>query len=82
MDIFDFEELVAEMLSISDEQREDSTLIEQKFYETFDVGLEQGFELAKKLIEHTVSIPAGLSGTNYHAFISKKAPIMLMKVKA
>jgi len=82
MDMFDFEELIAEMLNISDEQREDDAVLEQMFYEKFDIDMEYGFELARKLLEHTPQVTAGLSGTNYHAFISKKAPVMLMKIEA
>ena len=82
MDMFDFEELIAEMLNISDEQREDDSALEQAFYEKFDIDMEQGFAFARKLLEHTVAVTAGFSGDSYHAFISKKAPVMLMKIKA
>ena len=82
MDLFDFEELVAEMLNISDEQREDDSLLEDKFYEEFDMDMQQGFKLAKHLLLHTPQVAAGLSGKSFHAFISRKAPVMLMKVDA
>ncbi|MDF1678925.1 MAG: hypothetical protein P1U32_09570 [Legionellaceae bacterium] len=82
MDMFDFEELIAEMLNISNEQREDDSVLEQTFYENFDMDMEQGFEFARKLLEHTPQVTAGLSGTKYHAFVSKKSPVMLMKIEA
>jgi hypothetical protein len=82
MDTFDFEELVAEMLDISDEQREDDSVMEDKFYETFGIEMEQGFDFARKLIAHTPKVQAGLSGKEYHAFVSRKSPCMLMKIEA
>ena len=82
MDAFDFEELVADMLNISDEQREDDSIMEQKFYDVFGIEMEQGFTLARKLLEHTPQVKAGLSGKAYHAFVSKSQPVMLMKIEA
>jgi len=79
---FDFEELIADMLNISDEAREDDSYIESVFYETFEIEMEQGFELARRLLAHTPTVKAGLSGKEYHAFVSKKAPVMLMKIEA
>ena len=82
MDRFDFEELVAEMLGISDEQREDDDYLERVLYEKFEISMEAGFELAKALLPHTVPVEAGISGTVYHAFVSRKEPVMLMKMEA
>jgi len=82
MEIFEFEELIADMLNISDEQREDDGFLEQEFHEKFDIELEQGFYLARKLLEHTPTIAGALSGGSYHAFVSKTQPVMLMKLKA
>jgi len=82
MDMFDFEELIAEMLNISDKQREDDSVLEQAFYDKFYIEMELGFEFARKLLEHTPQVTAGLSGTKYHAFVSKKSPVMLMKIEA
>jgi hypothetical protein len=82
MGMFDFEELVADMLSISDEQREDDSILEVKFYEAFGIEMEQGYELSKRLLLHTPKVSAGLTGKNYHAFVSKSEPIMLMKAEA
>ena len=81
MDIFDWEELTAEMLNITDEQREDDDFLPNKFYEKFDIEFDLAFELAQHLILHTIPIEAGLSKNKYHAFISKKSPVMLMKVE-
>lgn len=82
MNEFDFEELLADMLGIRDEQREDNSFLEQQFYDVFGIEFEQGFGLAKRLLEHTVPVKAGLSGKSYHAFVSKTGPFMLMKIEA
>lgn len=82
MNEFDFEELIADMLGISDEQREDDAFIERAFYERFDIELEQGYELTKALLPHVPKVKAGLSGKHFHAFVSKTDPIMLMRVEA
>lgn len=82
MDMFDFEDLIAEMLNVSDEQRDDDSFLEQAFYDKFDIEMELGFKLARKLLEYTPQVTAGLSGTQYHAFVSKKSPVMLMKIEA
>jgi len=82
MEIFDFEELIADMLDISDEQREDDDFLEQAFYEKFDIELEQGFKFAMKLLERTPTIDGVLSGDSYHAFMSKGLSVTLMRIKA
>ncbi len=82
MNEFDFEELVADMLEVSDEQREDYDYMENLFYENFDMEMEQGYKLAKALLCHTPKVQAGLSGKAYHAFVSKTEPVMLMKIEA
>ena len=82
MDMFDFEELVAEMLDITDAQREDDDYLEIKFYEKFEIEMESAFELTKSLLMHTPPVSAGLSGKSFHAFISRKSPVMLMKADA
>ncbi len=81
MDIFDWEELTAEMLNVTDEQREDDDFLPQKFYDKFDIDFDLGFMLAQHLIMHTVTVVAGLSKTKYHAFVSRKQPVMLMKTE-
>jgi len=82
MDIFDFEELTAEMLGVTDEQREDDDFLPNKFYCEFDIDFETAFEFAQALLLHTVPVEAGLSGKKYHAFISRQHPAMLMKREA
>lgn len=81
MDIFDFEELVSDMLDISDEQREDDDYLQKEFYNRFGIELEEGFDLAKALLMHTVPVESGLRQKEYHAFVSKKYPVMLMKTE-
>jgi hypothetical protein len=82
MDIFDFEELTADMLNVTDRQREDDDYLPDKFYDKFDIEFDLAFQFAQHLILHTVPVEAGLSGKKYHAFVSKKAPCMLMKTEA
>jgi len=78
MDIFDFEELVSEMLDVNDEEREELPDI---FYATFDIDFDNAFEFVKRLILHTPPVTAGLTGKSYHAFISRNTPVILMKVE-
>ena len=82
MDIFDFEELMAEALNVSDEQREDDDFLPNKFYEKFGIEFVLAFELMKTMILYTPQVEAGLSKKHFHAFISRKSPVMLMKVEA
>ena len=82
MDEFEFEELMAEVLDVSDAMREDVSYLEDMFGERFGISMEAGFELAKALLPHTVPVEAGISGTVCHAFVSRKGPWMLMKVEA
>ncbi len=82
MNVFDFEELVADMLGVRDEHREDDTYMENLFIEKFGMDMEQGFVLARALLQHTPTVRAGISGKYYHAFVSKRDPVILMKVEA
>ena len=81
MDIFDFEELIAEILDISDEEREDSSVLELVFYDKFEIDFHLAYDLALTLIMHTPIVEAGLSGDKFHAFVSRKSPYMIMKRK-
>lgn len=82
MDDFDFEELIADMFGITDDQREDDDFIPNKIYEEFDIDFDSALKFARHLLEHVVPIEAGLSKKKYHAFVSKSQPIMLMKIEA
>ena len=82
MDEFDFEELIADMLGVTDEQREDDDFINNAFYDEFGTDPEQAFEFARKLLPHTPKVNAGLSGKAYHAFVDKTGSVMLMKIEA
>ena len=82
MDIFDFEELTAEMLGVTDEKREDDNYLPDLFVDKYGMDFEDGFAFARDLLEHTIPVKAGLSEKNYHAFVSKTAPVMLMKLEA
>jgi len=84
MNNFDFEELIADMFGITDDQLlcEDDDFISSKLYEEFDIDFDNAFKFARRLLEHVVPIEAGLSCKKYHAFVSKNRPIMLMKLEA
>lgn len=82
MDIFDWEELTAEMLNVTDDEREDDDFLPTKFYEKFGIEFDPAFELAQHLLMHTIPVEAGLSKNKYHAFVSRKAPVMLIKAEA
>jgi len=79
MDMFDFEELIADMLDITDDEREDPDYLPNMFYEDFELLMEDVYPLVNKLLEHTPTVTAGLSGKEFHAFVSKTSPVMLMK---
>ena len=75
MDMFDFEELLADMLDITDGQRDDSDQIaEDTLYEKYGIGMEEAFSFAQALLLHVPPVTAGLSGKSYHAFVSKSDP--------
>jgi len=82
MDTFDFEDLAAEMLNVTDEQRVGNDYLQMKFYEKYDIELDIAYELVKDLIGHTIPVKAGLSKKMFHAFVSKNEPVMLMKLEA
>lgn len=77
MDEFDFEELAADMLGVRDEHREDSSYIENLFYENFDMDMEQGYKLAKALLLHTPKACAA-DGRRY----TESAPLSAVHVDA
>jgi len=83
MDMFDFEELTAEMLNVTDEQRDnDDDYLPQKFYDKFGIEFDFAYDFTKELLGHTIPVKAGLSHKMWHAFVSKKQPVMLMKLEA
>ena len=83
MDMFDFEELLADMLDITDDQREeDDQIVEDALHSKYEMGMEEAFSFAQALLLHVPPVEAGLSGKPYHAFISKSGPFMLMKIEA
>jgi hypothetical protein len=82
MDIIDFEELMAEILNITDEERGDESFILQRFYDSYGIEFNAGFELAKILLRHTIPIEVGVSKKVWHTFVSRKNPVMLMKIEA
>lgn len=79
--MIDFEYLAQEILGLTNEEMEDRQIIEQAFYEKFDITLAQGFTFAQALLPHTPTVEATITGTTYHAFVSRKNPVMLMKIE-
>jgi hypothetical protein len=79
---FDFEELMADILGISDEQREDTEAVSDAIYEKFGIHTEEAFNLTLALLQRTPKVKAGFSGKLYHAFVNKDDDVMLMKVEA
>ena len=82
MDMFDFEELAAEMLSITDEQREDDDFLPDEFYKKYDIEFEVAYNLTKALLLFTPKVKSPLTEKYYHAFVSRKESFMLMKTEA
>jgi hypothetical protein len=82
MDGFDFEELLSDMLGITDAQREDDDFVRDQLYDKFELDFEQAMIFAYALLQHTPIVEAGLTGTKYHAFVSKDQLVMHMKLKA
>ena len=82
MDIFDFEELTADMLGITDEQREDDDFIRKAFFDKFDIEFDLAYQFAINLLYRTPLIESVLSKKMYHAFVNKNQTCMLMKVEA
>ena len=83
MDMFDFEELLADMFDITDGQRDDNDqVVEDTLYSKYEMGMEEAFGFSKALLLHVPPVEAGLSGKSYHAFVSKSGPFMLMKTEA
>jgi len=78
----EFENLIADMFEITKFQRiNNPNLVQKTFYDTFEIDFDKGFELAKALLFHTPTT-GGSFGTQFHAFLSKTEPVMLVKVKA
>ena len=79
---FEFEELLADMLDISDADRDaDDSIIETKLFEKFGIDFDNAFAFTSELLNHTPTVIAGLSGTKYRAFVAKDKSLMLMKRK-
>lgn len=79
----DFIDLLADMFGVRDEHRDsDESYIEDILYEKFDMDLEQAYNFANALLEHTPKVEAGFSGKTYHAFVAKSGPVLLMKKEA
>lgn len=82
MDIFDWEELAAEMLGVTDEQRENEDHLPTVFEQRYGINFDNAYDMVTDLIHHTPIVEAGLTKKQYHAFVSKDAPVMLMKIEA
>ena len=82
MDIVNFEELVSEMLEITDKEREDPQVVQDRFFDEFEIDYHCAYTFVQHLIMHTPIVDAGLPNKGFHAFVSRKAPMMLMKTEA
>ena len=80
MDILGFENLMSEIMGVSDEQRAECDFVQDAFLEKFNIDFDLGYELAKKLILHTVPVDAACS--TYHCFLSRKDKSVLMFIEA
>jgi hypothetical protein len=81
MNIFNFEELIADMLTVTDEQREDDDYLPSLFYDKFGIEFDRGYDFAKYLLMHTVPVEAGIDKKHYHVFVSKDKPFMIMEAE-
>jgi len=82
MEEFDFEELIADMLGITDEQRNDGDCIREIFYDKFELDYYNAYYFVKSLLPHAPVVQAGVNKELFHAFVAKDEPVMLMKMKA
>ena len=78
-DIFDFEELMSDILGVTDEQREDDDFIRDAFAEKFEFEFEQGYELVLHLISKTPVWEGALTKKQYQGFVDPKKGVVLMK---
>jgi len=78
----DYEDLIADMLDINNEDCKDRQLLFNTFYKKYNIDMDTAYHLVCDLLKHTPQVQAGLSKKNYHAFVSKSAPVMLMKTEA
>ena len=78
-DIFDFEELMSDVLGITDEQRDDDDFIRDAFAEKFGFEFEQGYELVLHLINKTPVWESALTKKQCQGFVDPKKGIVLMK---
>lgn len=79
---FDFEDLIADMLGVTDEQRQDAEYLDDTFFAKYAMDLCDAYPLVVDLLSHTPKVQTGLSGKVFHAFVSKSGPVMLMKIEA
>lgn len=73
-------ELIIDMLDLEDDTDYDEVMV--KFEEEFGLPFQDCYRLVVRLLDHTPMVKSGLLGLTYNAFVSKKAPIMLMQKEA
>lgn len=80
----DFMELIVDMLDLdhNEEVEYEPDEIIAKFEEEFGLPFQECYQLVVRLLDHTPMVQSGLLGLTYNAFVSKKAPIMLMQKEA
>ena len=78
--LFDFEELVADMLDISEDDRnEDESIVEEKFFDKFNIEFVDGYEFTCQLMKRTPAFRSTLSGELIQGFANKNGDVLLMK---
>lgn len=82
MDYFDFEELVSDLLGISDEERDDPDAVSEKFFEHFNIDFDAGFKFASALLMRTPTLRCAAAGGRYHAFFDGDGEISICRAPA
>jgi|TARA_S200002703_G_scaffold160084_1_gene176779 hypothetical protein len=78
--LFDFEELIADMLGISDDDRnDDESIVEERFFDKFNIEFVDGYEFACQLMKRTPAVSSVLSGELVQGFANKNGDVLLMK---
>lgn len=82
MKYYEIEEIACAVLNLDyddlcNEGREGE--IEDRLFEKFEVSFEQFGDIVNALLPLTPVVEAGFSGKLYHAFVNKKAGIMIVK---
>lgn len=75
LDEFEFEELVADMLDISDQDREDDSYVDNAFFDKYEMDFHCAMLFVSDLMRH---IPP-IGKTQVHALVDKHHKFILIK---